>query len=275
MSDGFQAGAQPLFVGEDRWAEVRLLPWDTEIFGFGSAGLELRLTRPEPTWRAAAATALRAWADAHGAVVIATSVSAAERERLDAMPELGFTVVDLALTMGLTITKRRPRTLRGAQLRLAEPADHAGIERIAARDFEFGRYHRDARFPRALANRRFAVWIGRGLATPRPGTRFFVMGPLGEPTGFMWAEIENGRAMLHLAAVDRSSSNGLAGPRLFAGTVDALEQEGVRNVSGKISAANTPVLNIYAALGFHASAPEYTFHWRQKDSPHLAISAES
>jgi hypothetical protein len=56
---------------------------------------------------------------------------------------------------------------------------------------------------------------------------------------------------------------------LFAGTLDALEAEGVRLVTAKISAANTGVMNIYAHLGFLASAPEFTYHWRQPASPHL------
>jgi hypothetical protein len=56
---------------------------------------------------------------------------------------------------------------------------------------------------------------------------------------------------------------------LFAGTLDALEAEGVRSVTAKISAANTGVMNIYSHLGFVASLPEFTYHWRLPASPHL------
>jgi hypothetical protein len=177
--------------------------------------------------------------------------------------------VDLSLQVALIRLKSRTRTLRSGSVRPAAAADHAGIEQIAATSFDFGRYHRDARFPRALADRRFGLWMRNTLREGRPEHRFYVMGPEGTPTAFMFVEVRESRVRLQLGGVSRSTGHGLQGPLLFAGVLDALEAEGARSVVATISAANTAVLNIYASLGFHASKPEFTFHWHRPGSRHL------
>ena len=77
----------------------------------------------------------------------------------------------------------------------------------------------------------------------------------------MFLTVKNSRADLHLAGIARSSATAVPGPMLYAGVLDVLEGQGVTRVFSKISAANTGVLNIYAALGFRFLDPEYTFHW--------------
>ena len=99
--------------------------------------------------------------------------------------------------------------------------------------------------------------------------RFYTMGPPGDPTAFMFVETDGARAQWHLGGVSRTASNGLLGPMLFAGVLEALETEGIRSVTAKISAANTAVLNIYSALGFHAGQSEFTLHRHLNPSSHL------
>lgn len=247
------------------WAEAGLLPIDSAIFGFPAGVLNLQAGRPS----AGASASLLDWVESSGSVVTATSIQASELRALQVLQGMGFVAVDMALQATLMNIKRRPKTLQAGTVRPATPSDFAGIESIAATSFDFGRYHRDVRFPRELADRRFAVWVHDSLRVPKAGQQFFVMGEEGSPIAFMFAEVHEGRAQWHLGGVSRAASNGLLGPMLFAGVLDAMEAAGVRTVTAKISAANTPVLNIYGALGFHTGKPEFTLHFHHKSSPHL------
>jgi hypothetical protein len=255
-----QMAADPLLLGERVWARPELIPWDAEAFGFPVGRLHLEGAAPKGEAKAIAAS-IQQWADLTKAAVIGVSVPADDIGWMDFLPQAGFTCVDLALTVSLSRLSNRPRTMRPAKLREAGAADHPGIVTIARTAFDFGRYHRDARFPRALADRRFARWIERSLANPRPDQKFYVSGPEGMPGGFMFLTLKNGEADWHLAGVSPSPQIRTPGPMLFSGMVDLMEATGVRSITSKISAANTAVLNIYAALGFRFLSPEYTFHW--------------
>lgn len=255
----------PLLSDQRIWARAELLPWDQAAFGFPVGRLLLDPQALAAAELTAAQTSLHAWASNHKVALAAAMVPATALEWMMIMPLLGFTCVDLALSVNLARLSQRPRTIRPATLRSPVPEDHAAIKAIAGNAFDFGRYHRDPRFPRALADRRFARWVEQALIAPTPDQRFLVSGPAGAPNAFMFFTAHADRADWHLAAVARTGST-VPGPMLFAGALEQMEQEGVRQVSSRISAANTSVLNIYAALGFRCLDPEYTFHWLPTDS---------
>jgi hypothetical protein len=248
----------------ETWATVDIIADDAASFGFPVAWMSLVSAPPVD-----GALELDEWAERNGVVVTGVSVSATATDLLQHAQNLGFLCVDLSLHVSMLNIKRRSKTVRPAVVRTATAADMDGIEAIALTAFNFGRYHRDARFPKKLADRRFGAWMKKAWSNPAPSARFFVIGPPGDPSGFMFAEVNDGRAQWQLGGVSRTASNGLMGPMLFAGVLDALEAEGVRTVAAKISAANTPVLNIYAALGFDSSKPEFTLHRHLPDSPNL------
>jgi hypothetical protein len=264
-----QTESHPLSSAGQVWATAELIAADSEVFGFPVGRLILAQHPPADGHIDNARESLRAWVEKTGAAIISASVPSSALPWNDALCSLNFACIDFSLQMTLEGMKQRPRPAMSVRLRLATPADHAAIGAIAATAFDFGRYHRDLHFPRALANKRFAEWMRRCLQRPSPRMRFLVLGPLGQPTAFMFLEVGDGQAQFCLGAVARDASNSPLGPMLFAGTLDALEAEGVRCVTGKISAANTRVMKIYSYLGFHASGPEFTFHWRNPASPHL------
>ena len=208
-----------------------------------------------------AAASLRAWAASVRATLVGAAVPAASLDWLMLLPRLGFVCVDTTLVVNLGRFSYRPRTIRAAVVRLAQREDQSAIVEIASVAFNFGRYHRDPRFPRALADRRFARWVSGALDRPASGQVFLVSGPAGAPTAFMFLTVNNGRADWHLAGVAPAATDMLPGPMFFAGVLDVLEDQGVTSIFSKISAANTGVLNIYAALGFRFLDPEFVFHW--------------
>lgn len=261
--------AEPLHSGGRVWATAQVIIGDSEVFEFPVGCLMLGNKPLTAQEQAEAAESLSRWAAKTKASIISASVPAPALTWGEALAKLDFACIDFTLQMTLMSTKKRPRPALTGKVRLATPADHARIEAIAGTAFDFGRYHRDRRFPRALADKRFAAFVRKAMNQPGPGEKFFVLGPEGEPGAFMFVTAQDGRAQWWLGGVARDTANGLLGPMLFAGVLDALEAEAVRSVTAKISAANTGVLNIYSHLGFQASAPEFTFHWRNPDSRYL------
>jgi ribosomal protein S18 acetylase RimI-like enzyme len=264
-----QTEPQPLNCAGRAWARAELLAGDTEVFGFPVGRLLLGEAPPTAGERVAATESLSAWARQTGAAILWAAVPGGELAWSDALGALEFACIDLTLQMTLANLKKRPRPAFEARVRPATLEEHPVLESIAATAFNFGRYHRDRRFPRELANKRFEVWLHKSLQRPEPGMRFLVIGPAGRPAAFMFTEVKQDKAQLWLAAVAPEASNGLLGPMLYAGTLDALEAEGVRSIATKISAVNTGVMNIYTHLGFQASLPEFTYHWRSPASPCL------
>lgn len=256
----------PLHTTTGPWATAHVIPWDSEIFGFPVGCISLPTESGPNLPPRDAAASLEAWAANTAAVLVDVAVSANELTWHAWLEEAGFRCIDLALHVSLTSVKRRPKLLRSLEVREARGEDHAAIIGIAGSSFDFGRYHRDPRFPRKLADRRFAVWVEKHLQAPGTGTRFFVAGPGGAPWAFMFCDVNKSAAAWNLGGVSRTSSNGLLGPMFFAGVLDALEAEGVKSIHSKISAANTAVLNIYSALGFQTASPQFVYHWHRNDA---------
>ena len=272
---------EQLRKGEPELGHAARLPWDEPIFGFPVAdyrapghwdepvfGLPVadyqetghEATPPAP---ARIAAALEAWCEPSGVELVHCGVEAGDRERALLLEEVGFRAVELTLSAALIRLQRAelPEARIGVRPFAGDPGDLRSLEDIARTCFEFGRYRSDPRFPAKLARERFAIWIHNACEKPGPGDRVLLQGPLGSPTGFMHVRLEGSRAQLCLGGVDTRLNAAIAGPALFVATLHELREAGVRRVSVRLAAANTAVLNIYAALGFSFQQPVVAMHW--------------
>jgi hypothetical protein len=59
---------------------------------------------------------------------------------------------------------------------------------------------------------------------------------------------------------------GITDINLYAGTLVALKQMGVRHATVKIQAGNTPLMSIYSTLGFRFLRPGGAFHWHAPET---------
>lgn len=89
----------------------------------------------------------------------------------------------------------------------------------------------------------------------------FALDAGGRVAGFFDVKLADRVAELKLGAVDTTREHGLLGFHLYAGVLDHLQSIGVDEVIARVSAANTAVLNLYAAFGFQLSKPEVVMHW--------------
>jgi ribosomal protein S18 acetylase RimI-like enzyme len=237
-----------------------LLPWDTEHFGF-----------PVGTWTvpaaglcgvapAAIAEAVSEWAARTGSRLVSASVQGTDLVSVYALQAAGFRMVDYALAVRLPGLHAARFTLPGLAVREAEAADHAGVIRIAAEAFSFGRYHTDPWFPQTLANRRYARWLSAALTGNKLEDRVLVTGPPGEPSGFLFARLAPPVAELLLAGVAPEYHGGPTGVGLYVGSLLALRDRGARLATSVVSAANNAVMNLYASLGFRFGSPTVVLH---------------
>lgn len=263
----FDAAFTDLSREHPEWGLVATLPWDGEIFGFNVGEYRpgpLEALRSTPSLLRAR---LASWAAEHDVELIACCTEGDDTRLRVAVSDLGFRFVETSLRATL------PRLGAGrlppcrATVRRAEGADHDALEKIAATSFHHGRYHADPWFPRELADRRYLQWLRSALSDPAAGTHVYVVGPRGGVKGFLHAEVKDSVADLRLGAVDPDINPGTAGFSLFLGTMHALAEIGVRSVVARVSATNTAVLNLYAALGFRFSDPEVVLHWHRDQSP--------
>jgi len=245
-----------------------VVPWDSKYFGFNVG----TYTPADPTQPPARghelAAALRQWMSRNQVELLACQVPGDSNRWMSWLAAAGFAFVDLSLiAFARRLTALPPARVA---LRPAVDEDQAALLSIAGRAFTFGRYHADARFPRALADERYRHWLRNAMAA-RCETEFvLVSGPVGAPTGFLHAVLRGDLADLRLAAVDPEHNNGFLGAGLFVSTLRMLADRGARRAQARLSAANIPILNLYSSLGFSFHQAEAVYHLHARPAPPLA-----
>jgi hypothetical protein len=270
MADPFRPQYHSLLESSPGWGTIACLPWDEDIFGFPVADLSFGAKPPpvtEPVTEFAAA--LRDFCHRTKAELVSARAAGADTATPTVLSTAGFVPVDFSLLAQIPHLKADNLPKPRFSLRPAGLHDHDAVRRIASTAFAFGRYHGDRRFPRALANRRYAHWVQRALDGGDPDDHVLILGPPNSVVGFMNVVIRDGHADLRLGAVDPEGELGFAGFSLYSETLRAVHTMGARSMSAKIAAANTRVLNVCAMLGCWFSNPESTFHWHAPNAAHL------
>ena len=148
----------------------------------------------------------------------------------------------------------------GAAFRPQSHGD-AGFERRPALEpllatcreaFRHGRFHRDFNVERRLADLRYENW----LKTLHGAGKVYGLTWKGAQAGFI--AHEGGRLVLHAVEAGHRG-RGLARHLWSAVCVDLIAN-GADELASSISAANTPALNLYAALGFRFRNPMDVYH---------------
>jgi hypothetical protein len=247
---------------------VGVLRWDSDVFGFPVAIYQPRGLSAVFENLLAIQQTLQEWASRNRVELIACSTPAEEPGWRALLPRLGFVHVDFTFTY--TMPKlQRAKFPRSYAVRLATPADQESVEQIAEQAFNAGRYHADARFPRALANLRFRRWLSRAFAEAGPDSRIYVIGESGAVKAFTHSTVEGDRAYITIGGAVADLQGHGAGAAIFLGTVEALRDSGIRRAQSKLSASNTPMMNLAAFAGSRFSDPQDVFHWHAADAPHL------
>lgn len=152
-------------------------------------------------------------------------------------------------------------TLNQVEVRVVEkqnPNMKQIIEEISKNSFIDDRFHVDPNCPYEIANQRFVNWV-RDLYSDREVV-FYTLSHKINPIGFM---ARKGFKLI-LAGFSKRYRNSGLGDFLWLSVMQDMLNQGLGKASTLISSNNTPVLNLYARLGFQFKHPEATFHYWSK-----------
>ncbi|RMH59766.1 MAG: GNAT family N-acetyltransferase [Zetaproteobacteria bacterium] len=215
---------------------VRFVPWDTEVFGLPC----YEIVRPDNE-------ALHFATKHPGHYTIKVDPLSGSKARLH---QHGFYYVDTLIEPHCTADRlvhfRHTRCRFGKQVTLEELAP------LCEQSFLHGRFHRDFNIPSQAADLRYQRWLEQMFDEGEVFGLYFERALAG------FIACRGGHLTLHALAREWRG-RGLA--KYFWSAVCAhLFEQGVEVVRSSISAANLPVLNVYAQLGFRFADAKDVYH---------------
>jgi hypothetical protein len=227
---------------------ARINEWDGRAFGFPVSEItSLRATRPELLRR------LDEKNRELGVGLCVHRADAGDRRAKDALLTAGFSIVETSLRLGLDLMKLETRAAFAVS-----PADERAASRFEeiAAAFRHSRYHEDPGIAPEAAKRRIVGWL-HDLLLRR---ELYALGPAEDPAGLF----AYGRAgdRVDLLLVGTSPAQSGLGYFAFGSIFDHLKRAGAARVSARVSAANIPMINVYAAFGALAESAAFDFHKR-------------
>jgi len=266
----FESTFQPLSDQNDRWGRVAILPWDSEVFGFPVGEYEIGNYKSILETRTKFHKRLTEWTAESRVELLTCSIPAHEKQWCAFLPELGFKFVDYTLVTINSHLQKINYIQRQIPIRLAGFEDLGEVEKIAQQTFDHGRYHADPRFPRELAEKRYRHWVHDAILTLSPENRLYVIGDPGKVKGFYHVQLKDDTVNVTLVAMDKPFQGGVAIDELAETVNLELKAMGMREISGKVSASNLPVLNFAIRHGWYLTDPRVVFHWHSPNSTHLS-----
>jgi GNAT superfamily N-acetyltransferase len=234
------AGSPASGLARDRWLAERLgkPAWKLDSTGGDPAGLQAALEALEEP-----------------EIFVYTKLPTDRVERVGLLEDLGFRVVDTAVTLRRDSTVGFPEP--SESVRFADEEDETELRELARRAFHKSRFHLDPKVPDEAAASIKAEWVGTFFKGQR-GNWLVVDGPVGRPRGFLQLLRRHDCLVVDLVAVDEPArGRGVLGSMLgFA----ARSCEGVARVEVGTQAANIESLRAYEALGFRVIRTEHVLH---------------
>lgn len=235
-----------------------LVPWDTDIFGFPVGQIE-RIS----VLGADASTnfnAFEEWCTRHGIRLVSCRLPHDRLVESMFLEDHGFRFVEMVYSPRLERLNAIHALPDGPRIETASVADRSAIEEIAATAFATGRFLLDHRIDAALSAERYRVWVRNSFDNPR---HVVLKATIGDAlVGFFIVEDKaDGSTYWHLTAIAPGWQGRGVGTALWRGMIARHHAAGRTAVETTISGHNTPVINLYARLGFRFQPPESTFHW--------------
>ena len=232
-----------------------LVPWDSAACGFPVG----QITRV-PTGTLSGWDAYEQWRDREGLRLVSCRIDTGRLQAGQLLESKGFRFIEVVLQPSLALEDEAPEADPGVRVTTATPQDIPAIAWIAETAFVTDRFSVDPRLPRAIGGIRYRRWVE---ATPaHPTQRLHRVDAGGILAAFFITELHaDGTCQWHLTAVDPSLHGRGLGKRIWRTMLTRAHAEGARRIHTVISALNTPVINLYAGLGFRFQAPCTTYHW--------------
>ena len=214
---------------------IKPTPWDTAALGM-------------PAWELAeySEEALRQAAQTTGHHTIRVDSLADNR----LLHEYGFYYCDTLIEPYCNAA--RLRAVQHPEATISKVVDAEQALAICHGAFAHDRFHRDFNVPKAAADLRYDNWLKQLLEAQQVYGMYW-QGVLAGFVGY------SGNALVLHALSSQYSGRGLA-KYWWSAVCTELLNAGCAEVKSSISAANMPVLNLYASLGFSFGNPVCIYH---------------
>lgn len=229
----------------------RLLPWDTQFFGFRIGRLSDNHLNP------AQLDAVLHWAQVEKIRCLYFFGDAECPETLSCASQGGFKFVDLRMELNLRLTSEP-----AANTEIVTPASHSdlpGIEALSRISHRDTRFFKDTEFPLDRSGDLYAAWIQRDFDLHHI---LVVKSQSGRIVGYITCQTteSSGTGQIGLVAVaDTERRRGL-GRTLVATALHWFYTRGCIEVKVVTQASNVAAQRVYQALGFRTAEANATFH---------------
>jgi len=239
--------------------DVALAPWDAAACGFPVGQILAVTPTPNqpgpPDWRP-----LQDWIVLEKLGLISCRLAHSQIHESLLLQSFGFRCIEWVVQPSLLLDPQASSPDPDIELVPSTPEHLPELARIAATAFSTDRFSIDPRLPRGAAGVRYRRWVESvpGHATQRLLTVLIGKGVAG------FFVIETGpdaSVYWHLTALDPERQGRGWGKRTWLAVLDQHRKDGFQSVRTTISLRNTPVVNLYARLGFRFAPPSMTLHW--------------
>lgn len=249
------------FVAEGSGLSIsaRVVPWDSNVFGFPVVHIE-KIELSDSESAIATYNRFRAWLKLKKIRIVSCRLGEQQLAESMFLEEKKFRFVEMVLhpIMHGLPNLRLPDDVLVIQI--AGRKDIPLIQSMAERSFRYERFHVDPRLDSHLANQRYGRWIQTSDDNPRQ--QLLKINDCGNLVGFFLVEMMGGNQVYwHLTAIAPEYQGKGYGKRVWQAMLLHHQKQGLMVVSTTISARNVPVLNLYSQLRFRFQPPEITLHW--------------
>lgn len=263
-------GAFILFEGGQAAAAAcwRHLDWDSEMFGFPAARLDMLLTSgPYAEARARAGKVLdTVLADCAGRGIrhLTTRVDPRDYAALHALGAAGFELIDGIQTFALPVTAGIAHEFPPGT-RLFEPRDLDSVTAIGRSSFVYDRFHNDPYLPKETSDRLHGVWT-ENCCLGKAADAVIVTEREGRLAGFVTVKVDAAArqslglsiaVIILVATADWARRSGCARDAT-RGTLAWCAREQVDSVEVGTQISNIPAGRAYEASGFRISGVSLT-----------------
>ena len=239
--------------------QASLVPWDTEIFDFPVAQIDLIKLASE-TLASEAFAEFERWRDEAGVCFVSCRLPHNRLHESFFLEEHGFRFIEMVIQPELDLTTKIPPSDNGIQIYKAADTDLIELENIATVAFGSDRFHMDPRIDHGFGDQRYRMWVRTCFSLPSQQLLKVTNGD--HIVGFFIIEKKlDNSCYWHLTAIAPGFQGRGIGRQVWLAMIQHLRAEGIERILTTIAVRNIRVLNLYTWLGFRFHSPQMTFHW--------------
>ncbi|MGC9356432.1 MAG: GNAT family N-acetyltransferase, partial [Anaerolineae bacterium] len=230
---------------------VRILPWDSDFFGFRVAELE-RGALSEKAW-----PPIHAWCREQRVRCVYYRADPVDFESSALALQSGFLLADVRLLFERSLDRGLAEELRETAIRPIRAQEWPIVEDLARSMAFVSRFHRDSHFPQGAAGEMYVIWVRKVGA----GRGEILVAEVGDRVaGFIACDVEDGVGDIALVGLAPEFRGQGLGGLLVRASLRWFQREGCSTAQVVTQGHNVPAQRIYQRAGFLTKRVSLVYH---------------